>query len=137
MRFMIIVKASKESEADQAPSAEMLSTMNKFNEELIKAGVLLDAAGLMASKHGARVRLEGAKRTVIDGPFAEAKELVAGYWIWQCKNLEEAIEWVKRCPNPHAGGGEIEIRRVFELSDMPDVPAEVRATQTRFGANRQ
>jgi hypothetical protein len=126
MRFMVIVKATKDSEAGGPPSAEMLSSMNKFNEELIQAGVMLDGAGLMASSKGARVKFQGAKRAVVDGPFAEAKELVAGYWIWQCKSLAEAIEWVKRCPNPHAGESEIEIRPMMgsamtEDGEFPEV----------------
>ncbi len=118
MRFMVIVKASKESEAGQMPSEEMLMKMGKFNEELAKAGVLLAADGLQASSKGARVKFSGDKRTVIDGPFAETKELIAGFWMWQVKSKEEAIEWVKRCPNPHEGDSEIEIRQVFELEDF-------------------
>jgi len=118
MRFMVIVKASKESEAGQMPSEEMLMKMGKFNEELAKAGVLLAADGLQASSKGARIKFSGDKRTVIDGPFAETKELIAGYWIWQVRSKEEAIEWVKRCPNPHEGESEIEIRQVFELEDF-------------------
>jgi hypothetical protein len=118
MRFMVIVKASKESEAGQMPSEEMLMKMGKFNEELAKAGVLLAADGLQASSKGARVKFSGDKRTVIDGPFAETKELIAGFWMWQVKSKEEAIAWVKRCPNPHEGDSEIEIRQVFELEDF-------------------
>ena len=119
MRFMVIVKASKNSEAGVLPSAELLAEMGKFNEELTKAGVLLAAKGLQASSKGARVRFSGTKRTVIDGPFAETKELVAGFWIWKCKSLQEAIEWVKRCPNPMPGEeAEIEIRQVFEAEDF-------------------
>ena len=137
MRFMIIVKASKDSEAGKPPTPELLSTMNKFNEQLIQAGVMLDGAGLMASSKGARVTFAGAKRTVVDGPFTETKELIAGYWIWQVKSKEEAIEWVKRCPNPHGDEGEVEIRQMFELGDFPEVPDEVRATQTRFEAARK
>jgi hypothetical protein len=122
MRFMVFVKASKESEAGVMPTAEMLSQMGKFNEQLIDAGILLDASGLQASSKGARVQFSGTKRNVIDGPFAEAKELVAGYWIWQCKSLAECIEWVKRCPNPMNEDSEIEIRQLFEPSDFPDAP---------------
>ncbi|HKA42771.1 MAG TPA: YciI family protein [Burkholderiales bacterium] len=118
MRFMVIVKASKESEAGVMPSPQLLAEMGKFNEELKKAGVLLAADGLQASSKGARVRFSGAKRTVIDGPFAETKELVAGYWIWQCKSKREAIEWLKRCPNPHNEDCEVEIRQVFEAEDF-------------------
>ena len=123
MRFMIIVKASKESEAGVMPSEELLAAMAKYNEELVKAGVMLDGAGLQASSKGARVRFSGTKRTVVDGPFAETKELVAGYWIWQVKSLAEAIEWVKRCPNPMEGESEIEIRQFFELEDFGESPA--------------
>ena len=119
MRFMVIVKASKNSEAGVMPSEKLLTEMGKFNEELAKAGVLLAAEGLQASSKGARVRLSGKKRTVIDGPFAETKELVAGFWLWKCKSLQEAIEWVKRCPNPMPGeDAEIEIRQVFEAEDF-------------------
>jgi hypothetical protein len=118
MRFMILVKATKDSEAGVMPSEQLLSEMGKFNEELVKAGVLLACDGLHPSSKGARVRFSGAKRTVIDGPFPETKELVAGYWIWQVKSKEEAIEWVKRCPNPMPGESEIEIRQVFETEDF-------------------
>jgi hypothetical protein len=123
MRFMVIVKASKESEAGEMPSEGMLEAMAKYNEELVKAGIMLDGAGLQSSAKGARVRFNGKNRTVIDGPFAETKELVAGYWIWQVKSLEEAIEWVKRCPNPMEGESEIEIRQFFELEDFGESPA--------------
>jgi hypothetical protein len=119
MRFMIIVKATKSSEAGALPSEELLAEMGKFNEDLIKAGVLLAADGLQASSKGARVKFAGQKRTVIDGPFAETKELVAGFWLWKCASLQEAIEWVKRCPHPMPGEEtEIEIRQVFELEDF-------------------
>jgi hypothetical protein len=118
MRFMILVKATKDSEAGVMPSEQLLTEMGKFNEELVKAGVLLAGDGLHPSSKGARVRFSGAKRTVIDGPFPETKELVAGYWIWQVKSKEEAIEWVKRCPNPMPGESEIEIRQVFEAEDF-------------------
>jgi hypothetical protein len=123
MRFMVIVKASKESEEGAMPSEEMLAAMAKYNEELVKAGIMLDGAGLQSSAKGARVRFNGKNRTVIDGPFAETKELVAGYWIWQVKSLAEAIEWVKRCPNPMEGESEIEIRQFFELEDFGESPA--------------
>ena len=123
MRFMVIVKASKDSEAGKMPSEEMLGAMAKFNEELVKAGVMLDGNGLQSSAKGARVRFSGPSRTVIDGPFAETKELVAGYWILQCKSLAECVEWIKRCPNPHEGDSEIEIRQLFELEDFGDSPA--------------
>ena len=119
MRFMVIVKASKNSEAGMMPSQQLLTEMGKFNEELTKAGVLLAAEGLQASSKGARVRFSGDKRTVIDGPFAETKELVAGFWLWNCKSLQEAIDWVKRCPCPMPGEeAEIEIRQVFEPEDF-------------------
>ena len=111
MRFMVMVKATKDSEAGKMPSEELLSAMAKFNEEMVKAGIMLDGNGLQASSKGARVRFSGDKRTVIDGPFAETKELVAGYWILQVKSKAEAIEWIKRCPNPHEGESEIEIRQ--------------------------
>src|SRR5688572_20846902 len=109
MRFMILVKATRESEAGVMPSEELLAAMGKYNEELVKAGVMLAGEGLHPSSKGARVRFSGANRTVIDGPFAETKELVAGYWLWQCKSLKDAIEWLKRCPNPMPGPSEIEI----------------------------
>jgi hypothetical protein len=118
MRFMILVKATKDSEAGVMPSEQLLREMGKFNEELAKAGVLLAGEGLHPSSKGARVRFSGAKRAVIDGPFAETKELVAGYWVWQVKSKEAAIEWVKRCPNPMPGESEIEIRQVFEAEDF-------------------
>jgi hypothetical protein len=118
MRFMAIVKATKDSEAGKMPSEKLLSAMAKFNEEMVKASVMLDGNGLQPSSRGARVRFSGDKRTVIDGPFAETKELVAGYWILQCKSLAEAIEWIKRCPNPHEGESDIEICQIFELDDF-------------------
>jgi hypothetical protein len=119
MRFMVIVKATKASENNEMPSEQLLTEMGKFNEELVKAGVMLTGDGLRASSMGARIEFKGDKRTVINGPFAETKELIAGYWIWQCKSLEEAIEWAKRCPHPHPGTDtNIEIRRVFEAEDF-------------------
>jgi hypothetical protein len=118
MRFMVIVRATKESEAGGLPDQKLLAEMGKFNEELVKAGVMLAGEGLQASSKGARVRFNGAKRTVIDGPFAETKELIAGFWIWQVKSKEEAIEWVKRAPSPFKGECEIEIRQVFEADDF-------------------
>lgn len=123
MRFMVMVKATKDSEAGKMPSEELLSAMAKFNEEMMKAGVLLDGNGLQSSSKGARIRFSGDKRTVIDGPFTETKELVAGYWIIQVKSRAEAIEWMKRCPNPHEVDGEIEIRQMFELEDFGDSEA--------------
>jgi hypothetical protein len=119
MRFMVMVKATKNSEAGLMPSEQLLADMGKYNEELIKAGIMQAGEGLHPSSKGARVRFSGAKRTVIDGPFAETKELVAGFWIWQCKSKEEAIEWLKRCPNPMPGeDSEIEIRQIFEADDF-------------------
>ncbi|PYT78562.1 MAG: dehydrogenase [Acidobacteria bacterium] len=120
MRFMILVKASKDSEAGKMPSEELLSAMGKYNEELMKAGVLLDLAGLQPSSKGARIKFSGGQRRVLDGPFPESKELIAGYWIIQVKSREEAIEWAKRAPNPQGEGkeGEIEIRQFFELDDF-------------------
>ena len=123
MRFMVLVKASEASEAGKMPSEELLASMAKFNEEMVKAGVMLDGNGLQPSSKGARVRFRGDKRTVIDGPFAETKELIAGYWILQCKSLAEAIEWIRRCPNPHDEEGEIEIRQLFELEDFGESAA--------------
>ena len=123
MRFMVIVKATKDSEAGKMPSEEMLTAMAKFNEEMVKAGIMLDGAGLQSSAKGARIRFEGGKRTVIDGPFAETKELIAGYWIIQVKSKAEAIEWMKRCPNPHEEDCEIEIRQFFELEDFGESAA--------------
>ncbi len=132
MRFMIIVKASKDSEAGIMPSKKLLVEMGKFNEELARAGVLLAGEGLQASSKGARVKFSGAKRTVTDGPFPETKELIAGFWMWQCNSKEEAIEWVKRCPNPHDGEGEIEIRQVFEAEDFgAEFTPELREQEER------
>jgi hypothetical protein len=124
MRFMVIVKATKDSEAGKMPSEELLGAMAKFNEEMVKAGIMLDGSGLQPSSKGARVRFSGDKRTVIDGPFAETKELIAGYWILQVKSKQEAIDWIKRCPHPHPGtDAEIEIRQMFELEDFGESPA--------------
>jgi hypothetical protein len=122
MRFMVIVKATPESEKEGAlPDAKLMAEMGKFNEELIKAGVVLAMDGLQPSSKGARVKFSGKSRTVTDGPFTETKELIAGFWLWQVKSLQEAIEWVKRCPNPHAGESEIEIRQVFEMEDFAPI----------------
>ena len=133
MRFMIIVKATKKSEAGVMPSEQLLSEMGKFNEELVKAGVMLAGEGLQPSSKGARVKFSGGKRTVIDGPFAETKELVAGFWLWQCKSKEEAIEWVKRCPDPMPGEeAVIEIRQVFEAEDFgAEFTPELREQEER------
>ena len=136
MRFMVIVKATKSSEAGALPSEELLTEMGKYNEELTKAGVMLAGEGLHPSSKGARIRFAGEKRTVIDGPFAETKELVAGFWLWKCASLQEAIEWVKRCPNPMPGEeAEIEIRQVFEADDFgPEFTPELRAQEERLRA---
>ena len=136
MRFMVIVKATKDSEAGVMPSEELLAAMAKYNEELVKAGVMLAGEGLHPSSKGARVRFSGAKRTVIDGPFTETKELVAGFWLWQVKSKEEAIEWVKRCPNPMPGEESvIEIRPVFEAEDFgKEFTPELRAQEERIRA---
>ncbi|GJL52284.1 MAG: hypothetical protein NPIRA01_35110 [Nitrospirales bacterium] len=132
MRFMIIVKATKDSEAGVMPSKQLLAEMGTFNEELVKAGVMLAGEGLQSSATGARVKFSGDKRTVIDGPFAETKELIAGFWIWQVKSKEEAIDWVKRCPNPHAGESEIEIRQIFEADDFgAEFTPELREQEER------
>lgn len=121
MKFMVFVKATKDSEAGTLPSAELLSDMMKYNEELSRAGIILAGDGLQPSSKGARVKFSGTKRIVTDGPFTETKELVAGYWIWECKSKEEAIEWVKKCPNPMPGESEIEIRPIFEPEDFGEV----------------
>ena len=135
MRFMIIVKATKDSEAGVMPSEQLLTEMGKFNEELVKSGVMLAGEGLHPSSKGARVRFSGSKRTVIDGPFAETKELIAGFWLWQVKSREEAIEWVKRCPNPMKGESEIEIRQVFEGEDFgAEFTPELREQEERLRA---
>jgi hypothetical protein len=118
MRFMVLVKATPDSEAGVMPSEEMLTAMGNYNDELVKAGVMLAGEGLHPSSKGARIRFSGDKRTVVDGPFAETKELVAGFWLWQVKSKEEAIEWLKRCPNPMPGDSEIELRQVFEMEDF-------------------
>src|SRR5216110_3098444 len=138
MRFMIMVKASKDSEAGVMPDEKLLAAMGKFNEELVKAGVMLAGEGLHPSSKGARVRFSGAKRTVIDGPFAETKELIAGFWIWQVKSKEEAIEWVKRCPNPHNEETEVEIRQVFEAEDFgAELTPELREQEERLRAQSE
>jgi hypothetical protein len=132
MRFMVIVKATKDSEKEGAlPDPQLLADMNKFNEELIKAGVMLAGEGLHPSSKGARVHFSGKNRTVTDGPFAETKELVAGFWLWQVKSLEEAIEWVKRCPNPHATDSDIEIRQVFEPEEFAPIATEEQIQEER------
>ena len=134
MRFMILIKANKDSEAGVMPSEQLLADMGTFNEELVKAGVMLDGEGLHPSSKGARVKFQGDKRTVVDGPFAETKELIAGYWIWQVKSKEEAIGWVKRCPNPvPEAESEIEIRQVFEAADFgAELTLELREREARL-----
>jgi hypothetical protein len=135
MRFMIIVKASPESEAGKMPSEKLLTEMGKFNEELVKAGVMLAGEGLHPSSKGVRVQFSGDKRTVVDGPFAETKELIAGFWLIQVKSKEEAIEWVKRCPNPMESDSEIEIRQVFEAEDFgAEFTPELRAQEEQLRA---
>jgi hypothetical protein len=135
MRFMVIVKATADSEEGIMPTEEMLAAMGKYNEELVKAGVMLAGEGLHPSSKGARVRFSGDKRTVIDGPFSESKELIAGFWLFQVKSKEEAIEWVKRCPNPMPGDSEIEIRQVFEAEDFgAEFTPELRAQEERIAA---
>ena len=133
MRFMLIVKATEETEAGVMPSEDLLAAMGKYNEELVKAGVLLAGEGLQPSSKGARVVFSGDKRTVVDGPFAETKELVAGFWLIDVKSKEEAIEWVKRCPNPTEGESVIEIRQVFEAEDFgPEFTPELREQEQRL-----
>ena len=133
MRFMVIVKATEDSEAGRMPTEELLTAMMKYNEELVKAGIMLAGDGLQPTSKGARVQFDGPKRTVVDGPFAETKELVAGYWIWQVRSLEEAIEWVKRCPNPMFGPSEIEIRPLYDIEDFGEiVTPEVREQNRRL-----
>ncbi|MGI9145358.1 MAG: YciI family protein [Chloroflexota bacterium] len=135
MRFMVLVKADKDSEAGVLPDEKLLADMGKFNEDLAKAGVLLAADGLQPSSKGARVRFSGSSRSVIDGPFTESKELIAGFWILQVNSKEEAIEWVKRCPNPMLGETELEIRQVFEAADFgPALTPELQQQEARVGA---
>ena len=135
MRFMVMVKATKDSEAGALPDEKLLTDMGKFNEELVKAGVMLAGEGLQPSSKGARVKFSGDKRTVIDGPFTESKELIAGFWLWQCKSKAEAIEWVKRCPNPSGEEGEIEIRQVFEAEDFGwEMTPELKEQEDRLRA---
>jgi hypothetical protein len=135
MKFMVMVKANKDTENGVLPSEEMLTQMLKFNEELVKAGVMLAGEGLHPSSRGARVKFSGSKRTVIDGPFTEAKELVAGFWIWQVRSREEAIEWAKRIPNPTGEESEVELRQVFEADDFGDaLTPELREQEERLRA---
>jgi hypothetical protein len=135
MKFMVIVKASKASEAGEMPSEQLLAAMGKYNEDLAKAGIMLAGEGLHPSSKGVRVRFSGSKRTVIDGPFAETKELIAGFWLWQVRSREEAVEWLKRCPNPHDEDTEVEMRQVFEASDFgAEFTPELRAQEERVRA---
>ncbi|MCA7925275.1 YciI family protein [Burkholderia cenocepacia] len=135
MRVMVIVKATADSESGQMPDTELMAEMGRFNEALVKAGILLAADGLRPSSHGKRVHFSGKNRAVIDGPFAETKELVAGYWLWQVKSMEEAVEWVKRCPNPMPGDSDIEIRPLFEMEDFGDAfTPELREQEARMRA---
>lgn len=133
MKFMILVKATKDSEAGAMPTEQLLTEMGRYNEELVKAGIMLSGEGLHPSSKGVRVQFSGAKRTVVDGPFTETKELLAGFWMWQVKSLDEAIEWVKRCPNPMPGDSEIEIRQVFEAEDFGEAyTPELRQQEERL-----
>jgi hypothetical protein len=135
MRVMVMVKATSQSEAGKMPSTELLAAMGNFNEELVKAGVMLAGEGLHPSARGKRVRFSGSQRTVIDGPFTETNELVAGFWLWQVKSMEEAVEWVRRCPNPMEGDSEIEIRPLFEAADFgAELTPELRAQEERLRA---
>jgi len=135
MRVMVIVKASPESEAGQLPSEQLLADMGRYNEELVKAGVMLAGEGLHPSSKGVRVQFSGDRRTVVDGPFSETKELIAGFWLWQVRSMEEAIEWVRRCPNPQLSDSEIEIRPVFEADDFgADFTPELREQEERLRA---
>jgi hypothetical protein len=138
MRVMVLVKANEDSEAGVPPSTEMLTEMGKFNEELVKAGIMLDGEGLHPSSRGVRIQFAGDARNVVDGPFAETKELIAGYWVWQVRDMDEAIEWAKRCPNPTGEEGLLELRPVFELDDFGDnVTPEVRERDERLRAEIQ
>jgi hypothetical protein len=142
MRFMVIVKANKESEAGVMPKRSLLEVMGKFNEELVKAGVMLAGEGLQPTSKGKRVKFSGDKRTVTDGPFTETKELIAGFWLWQVRSMEEAVEWVKRCPNPHEGESEIEIRQIFEMEDFgaemtPELKKREEKLRAQTGAKKR
>ncbi len=133
MRVMVMVKATPDSEAGELPSTELLEAMTRYNEELAKAGIMLAGEGLQPSSKGARVRFEGSERSVVDGPFAETKELIAGFWLWEVRSMEEAIEWVKRCPNPMQGESEIEIRQVFEADDFGEnLTPQLREAEERL-----
>jgi hypothetical protein len=142
MRFMVIVKATKESEAGMMPSQELLTAMGKYNEELVKAGIMLAGDGLQPSSKGVRVQFDGTKRAVVKGPFSQTNELVAGFWLWKVKSLEEAIEWVKRCPNPMPGPSEIEIRQMYDMEDFgevltPEMREQAARRQAEMDKNRK
>jgi hypothetical protein len=138
MRFIVLIKANKDTEAGVMPSQELLAAMGKYNEELVKAGIMLGGEGLHPSSKGARVKFSGNQRTIIDGPFAETKELIAGYWLWQCKSRQEAIEWVKRCPNPTGAESQIEIRQIFEAEDFgAEFTPELREQEDRVRAQAE
>jgi len=142
MRVMVIVKASKESEAGAMPDEKMLSEMGKYNEELVKAGIMVAGEGLHPTSRAKRVHFSGTKRTVIDGPFAETKELIAGYWLWQVKSMDEAVEWLKRCPNPHNEESDVDIRPVFEAEDFgaeftPELREQEQRLRERIEAQRK
>ena len=133
MRVMVLIKANSESEADQVPSERLLTEMTRYNEELVKAGIMLAGEGLHPSSKGVRVRFAGGKTSVVDGPFAETKELIAGFWLWQVKSMDEAVEWVKRCPNPDDAESEIEIRQVFETEEFgAELTPELREREARM-----
>jgi hypothetical protein len=136
MRVMVLIKANQDSEAGQMPSEQLLKEMGEYNEELVKAGVMLAGEGLHPSSRGKRVRFSGTRRTVVDGPFAETKELIAGFWLWQVRSMDEAVEWLKRCPNPMEEESEVEIRQVFEAEDFGEAfTPELRAQEERLRAN--
>ena len=138
MRFMILIKSNRNTEAGEMPSEKLLADMGRFNEELVKAGIMLSGEGLAPSSKGARVHFSGDRRKVVDGPFAETKELIAGFWIWRCKSKQEAIEWVKRCPNPTGEEAEIEIRQIFEAEDFgAEFTPELREQEERIRAKAQ
>jgi hypothetical protein len=137
MKVMVLVKATKESEAGTPPDEKLISEMMAYNEQLVKAGIMLAGEGLKASAQGKRVRFSGPRRTVIDGPFAETKELLAGFWLWQVRSMEEAIEWVKRCPNPHNEECDLEIRPVFESVDCTDVHEDIKEKEARLRAEME
>jgi hypothetical protein len=138
MRVLVLVKANEDTEADLTPSTELLTEMGKYNEELVKAGIMLDGEGLHPSSKGARIEFSGDKRNVVDGPFAETKELIAGYWLWQVRDMDEAIEWAKRCPNPTGAESVLELRPVFEAEDFGDnLTPELREQEERLRSEIQ